>query len=288
MHAREAFRRAEEIRFADENRNALRLWDGFVGPRHRALRSDAETDERFRAQLRGILNSGRVVLEPVTRMRGDDDGEARSVEQIAIYNQGLPADDLRFDGETVVACTRRPVIETVIVYEPESGTIEVAGSVKKERERIARAFAEIKLGVPIPGERLARRHFDLTPLLDPRHVLATDPADRIARVALTMLTLSSWDNGLTQRFEIPFDQEASSLHAELAAAYGRDNPLLSSLRPICARIDVRFQPQAGQRQGKKISMVLGAPNRCNVRGKTEQERLLLEKYLRAWNLLRGG
>lgn len=218
VHSREAFRRAEEIRYADENRNALRLWDGFVGPRHRVLRSDAETDERFRGQLRAILNSGRVVLEPLTRMRGDGGGEARAVEQIAIYNQGLPADDLRFDGETVVAFTRRPVIETVIVYEPASGTIEVTGTVKKARERIASAFAEIKLGVPIPGERLPRRHFELTPLLAPGHVLATDPADRIARVALTMLTLSSWDNGLTQRFEIPFEQEASSLHAELAAA----------------------------------------------------------------------
>ena len=287
VHAPDAFRRAEEIRYADENRNALRLWDGFVGPRHRPLRSDAGTDERFRAQLREILKSGRVVLEPLTRMRGEGDRKARPVEQIAIYNQGLPADDLRFDGETVVAFTHRPVIETVIVYEPESGTIEVIGSVKKLRERIARVFADIKLGVPIPGERLPRRHFELTPLLDPGHALATDPADRIARVGLTMLTLASWYDGLTHRFEIPFEEGASSLHAELAAAYGADNPLLSSLRPICARIDIRFQPLADQRRGKKISMVLSTPNRCNVRGKTEQERLLLEKYLRAWGLLRG-
>ena len=62
---------------------------------------------------------------------------------------------------------RRPVLETVIVYEPDSGTIEVIGSVKKLRERLAKAFAETKLGVPIPGETLPMRRFDLTPLLDP-------------------------------------------------------------------------------------------------------------------------
>jgi hypothetical protein len=283
----DAFRRAEEIRYADENREAQRLWDGFAGPRLRDVRTDPQTDQRFCQQLREILRSGRIFLEPLTRMRGRADEPVRLIQQIAIYNEGLPSDDLRFDGERIVPFTRRPVIETVIVYEPDSGTIEVVGSVKKLRERLAKAFAETKLGVGIPAERLPLRRFDLTPLLDPRHVLAFDPGDGIARVKLTMLMLSNWDNGLTQRFEIPFEDNETTLHEAVAAQFGSRNPLLSSLRPVCARIDVRFQPQPGQRRGKKVSVTITGANKCNLRGKTAQERLILDRYLRDWGIYRG-
>ena len=287
VQSREAFRRAEEIRYADENREAQRLWDGFVGPRLRDVNNDAQTDERFCQQLRGILRCGRVSLEPLTRMRGHADEPSSLVEQIAIYNEGLPSDDLRFEGERVVPFTRRPIIETVIVYERDSGTIEVIGSVKNLRERLAKAFAETKLGVAIPAERLPRRRFDLTPLLDPQHVIAVDPGDGIARVKLTMLMLSNWDNGFTQRFEIPFEDNETTLHEALSAQYGARNPLLSSLRPVCARIDVRFQPLAGQRQGKRVSVTITGANKCNVRGKTMEERLVLNRYLRDWGIYRG-
>lgn len=287
LQSRDAFRRAEEIRYADENRDAQRLWDGFVGPRLHEVRSDPGSDERFREQLLGILNSGRIFLEPLTRMRVSADEREYVVEQIAIYNEGLPRDDLQFAGERIMAFTHRPVIETVIVYEPDSGTIEIIGSIKKLRERLAKAFAETKLGVAIPAERLPRRRFDLTPLLDPRHVLAFDPGDGIASVKLTMLMLSNWDNGLTQRFEIPFEDNETTLHQALAAQYGPRNPLLSSMRPVCARIDVRFQPLAGKRVGKRVSVTIVGVNKCNLRGKTAQERLILDRYLRDWAIYRG-
>jgi hypothetical protein len=287
VQSREAFRRAEEIRYADENREAQRLWDGFVGPRLRDVNTGPQSDERFRQQLRDILKCGRVFLEPLMRMRGHADEPARLIQQIAIYNEGLPSDDLRFDGDRIEPFTRRPVIETVIIYEPDSGTIEVIGSIKKLRERLAKAFAETKLGVAIPAERLPRRRFDLTPLLDPQHVLAVDPSDGIARVKLTMLMLSNWDNGLTQQFQIPFEDNETTLHEALAAQYGTQNPLLSSLRPVCARIDVRFQPLPGQRTGKKVSVTITSANKCNLRGKTAQERLILDRYLRDWGIYRG-
>lgn len=288
VQSRDAFRRAEEIRYAEENREAQRLWDGFVGPRLMDVRSDPETDERFRGQLRDILECGRVSLAPLMRMRGHAGEPTRLIQQIAIYNEGLPSDDLRFEGDDhVVPFTRRPVIETVLVYEPDSGTIEIIGSVKKLRERLAKAFAETKLGVAIPGARLPRRRFDLTPLLDPGHVLTFDPNDGVARVKLTMVMLSNLDNSLTHRFEIPIEGNEMKLHEAVAAQYGPRNPLLSSLQPIGARIEVRFQPLPGQRIGKKVSVIFSAANKCSLRGKTAQERLILDQYLRDWGLYRG-
>jgi hypothetical protein len=117
--------------------------------------------------------------------------------------------------------------------------------------------------------------------------LVVDPGDGIARVKLTMPMLSNWDNGLTQRFEIPFEDNETPLHEALAAQYGTRNPLLLSLRPVCARIDVRFQPLPGQRTGKKVSMTITSANKCNLRGKDAQERLILDRYLRDWGIYRG-
>ena len=51
VQSRDAFRQAEEIRYADENQNAQRLWDGFVGPRLLELKNDAKIIEQFRRAL---------------------------------------------------------------------------------------------------------------------------------------------------------------------------------------------------------------------------------------------
>ena len=58
--------------------------------------------------------------------------------------------------------------------------------------------------------------------------------------------------------------------------------------PWMARIEVQFEPEPDRKRGKKINMVLCLPTRCNLRGKTEKERLLLNRYLKAWGLLRGA
>ena len=54
------------------------------------------------------------------------------------------------------------------------------------------------------------------------------------------------------------------------------------------RIEVQFEPEAGRKRGKKINIILCAPKKCNLRGKTEKERLLLNRYLKAWGILRGA
>ena len=54
-----------------------------------------------------------------------------------------------------------------------------------------------------------------------------------------------------------------------------------------ARIEIQFEPENGRKSGKKINVILCAPKRCNLRGKTEKERLLLNRYPKAWGLLRG-
>ncbi len=287
VQSREAFRQAEEIRYAEENQNAQRLWDGFVGPLMVEVKADKALVAEFRSEIGQLLGAGRVYVETFGRIRRRKGEPDRGIKQITIYSEDVPEDEVVFsDGGGVSNQARKPVRETAIIYEPESGTIEVVGRVCKIRENIAALFARILLGVEISGERLPPRRIDLMPLLYTER-LAHDEADGIARVKMTMLALSTFDGRLNQRFETPFS-DPETLHVALANEYGHRSPLTMQARPWMARIEVQLEPELGRKSGKKINIGLCVPNKCSLRGKTENERLLLNKYLRRWGLLRGA
>jgi hypothetical protein len=286
LQSKDAFRQAEEIRYADENQNAQRMWDGFIGPKLADMKTDEVALGGFRAKLLEILQVERVVIEHFGRARRREGETARDIAQITIYSEDVPVDELVIIATGVENRARNPVRETAIVYEPHSGTIEVIGRVKTIRESVARLFAEMLLGTALTGERLARRRVDFSPLLSTEN-LPVRPQDGIARAKLTMLMLSTLDGKLNQRFEVPF-KEARSLHYALASQYGSRNPLNANLRPWMAKIEIEFEPPIRGRRGKKINVNLGYPNKCSLRGKTAKERLVLNRYLPAWGLLRGA
>ena len=286
VQSRDAFRQAEEIRYVDENQNAQRLWDGFLGPRMLELKNDPQIVEQFKEALRGLLGAGRVHIEIFGRVRSRSGEPDREIKQITVYSEDIPVDEVVFTAIGVKNQARKPVRETAIIYEPGSGTIEVVGRIKALREQVASLFAEKLLGVDLSGERLPPRRVDLSPLLNPI-TFPVEPQDGIARVKLTRLVVTGLDRSLTQWFEVPFSDD-DTLHEVLDDKYGTENPLRDQSRPWMARIQVQFEPEPGRKRGKMITVVLGLPTRCNLRGKTEKERLLLNRYLKAWGLLRGA
>lgn len=282
----DAFRQAEEIRFADENQDAQKLWDAFVGPVHAPLKTSENDMATFRAAIAEALDLDRLHIDRFERIRQSEGEPDRSVVQLTIYSEDVPKDDLVLIGNGVVNRPRKQVRETAIVYEAASGTIEVMGKQKATRQQVAFIFAKTLLEAEISGERLPPRRFDLTSLLD-RHVFPTRPEDRIAKVKVTKLTLSSSDNRLTQQFQVPFKDD-KDLYGVLEEHYGDDSPLNGDLYPWSARIEVEFEPSTQRKRGKKISIDLCAPHKCSLRGKTAHERSVLSYHLRAWGLQRGN
>jgi hypothetical protein len=137
VQSRDAFRQAEEIRYADENQNAQRLWDGFVGPRLLELKNDPQVIEQFKEALRGLLGAGRVHVEFFDRVRSRSGEPDREITQITVYSEDIPVDEVVFTAVGVKNQARKPVRETAITYEASSGTIEVVGRVKARREQFA-------------------------------------------------------------------------------------------------------------------------------------------------------
>lgn len=282
LQSEDAFRHAEEIRYADENQNAMRMWTAFVGPASKQLKVDEANRELLAKTFRQTFGVERVCIDVIERLqRGSVDG--RTSLQLTVYSEDEPVDDLEFVGPALRNRSRRPVRETAIVYEADTGIIEVVSRNKDLRLTIATLFAQQCLGAELSGETLPLLSIDLAPLVEP-HAFPTRTEDGIAKVKLTMLTLSSSDQRLTQQFAVKFSDPAI-LQDVLRDHYGSDgSPLEGDLYPWRARIEVQFEPEQGRKRGKKLSLELTRPNRCSLRGKTERERMILDRYLRDWGL----
>lgn len=279
-----SFRKAEEIRHADENREARRGWNGFVGPPGKSMMEDDGAVDAFKQALLPLLMKGRVKVYCFPRTREGANGDA-DVAQVTIYSHDVPVDDLVLDEDDVRHQPRKPVIETTIVYDGSTGAVEVAGKAKKARRKIAEAFVKHLLGSALPGPYLPSRRFNLTKLPELR--LPHDVEDGIAKVKLTMLAVSTLDGALTATFQIPFDSPETLLQVT-DAEFGPANPLRAGWRVWRARIEVLFEPEDDQKYGKKINLELTHPSGCNIRGKTRRERVLLNKYLPAWGIETSG
>ncbi|WP_291856628.1 hypothetical protein [Bradyrhizobium sp.] len=285
LRSPEAFRQAEEIRFAEQNQNSVRLWDGFIGPRRREVSASKDSETAFKEQLRAVLGIEKISIETFRRLRQRGDMADRLVTQLTVYSEGPPVDELEFADDFLRNRSRRPVRETAIIYEADSGTIEIISQHRETRRTIAFQFAKTLLDAELSGETLPPLRLDLSPLMD-EHPFPTDPADRIQNVKHTMLTLSSSDQRLTQQFMIKF-KDPATLQEILYDHYAGRSPLEGDLYPWKARIEVLYEPTAGSKRGKKIFVDLTYPNKCNVRGKTDRERIILNKYLQKWGLRIG-
>ncbi|PIE06392.1 MAG: hypothetical protein CSA74_12745, partial [Rhodobacterales bacterium] len=53
-----------------------------------------------------------------------------------------------------------------------------------------------------------------------------------------------------------------------------------------ARFTIRFHPGPSGGRGKSLSLTVTMPHGCNLKDMTPQERLIGEKYLRLWGILK--
>ncbi len=51
---------------------------------------------------------------------------------------------------------------------------------------------------------------------------------------------------------------------------------------------IHFRTDKASRRGKMLRFTLSLPNGCNLKSKTERERLICEKYLPRWGLVKEG
>lgn len=280
----ESFRHAEDIRYADQYRYG-RNWSGYQVDAGISLATDQVSLDTFKAQLKSLFGLGdKVKLELFERTLVDDEGNDVDVVQVMVYQEGLPDSYLEFEGEDIVSRIRRPVSEHAITYAPDTGVIEVVAARRERRDSIAKAFTEDLLKQKVGAESVPLRRYDLTPLLQDQP-LDWDAEDGIESVQVVMMKLKDLASDGRIQLDVPAKREIG-FHEYAHEHFGGHNPLTSgTFTPTQAQLSIRFHPENGSNRHKVLPVKITMPNGCDLRSRTERERLIGEKYLKRWGLL---
>jgi hypothetical protein len=70
-----------------------------------------------------------------------------------------------------------------------------------------------------------------------------------------------------------------------AERFAFSNPLLGGWTATQARLSIRFQPERGSTRSRVLPVTITLPQGCDLKERTERERLIGEKYLSRWRLV---
>lgn len=299
LNENDRFRLAEEVRYNDEQRRK-RSWSGFVVDKDCAVRRDSISVAAFTAAIRGYFETPNVHIDIFDRHRVTLDGEDCELVQVAIYREGRPEDMLRFDANSKLARRIvRPVLEAALTYEAATGVIEVVANTRDARLELAHFTAEHLLGIDFEEKPVELREYDLSVLLKPFD-FPTDPADGIESVTvkelrfmdsgdpkerITLEAMSGADRSIWEmaRHRIGLDIGGHGAAEHLPVILGEAPEWLITR----ARFTIKFRPEPKRGRGKSLTLTVTMPHGCDLKDMTPRERLVGEKYLRRWGILKG-
>jgi hypothetical protein len=290
------FRKAEEVRYNDERRRG-RSWSGFEVEKDCAVRRDSISVAAFTKAIRDRFETPHVHVDVFDRHRVILDDQECDLVQVAVYREGRPEDMLGFDANSTLS--RRivkPVFEAALTYEAATGVIEVVAKTREDRIDLTRFMARDLLGITLGEDQtLPLREYDLSMLLRPFD-FPTDPADGIASVTVKELRLMDLGDA-KERITLESMSGAERTIWQMAEhrigldigggahvfGHAGDVPEWVVTR---ARFTIKFHPGPSGGRGKSLALTVTMPHGCNLRDMTPQERLIGEKYLRLWGILK--
>jgi hypothetical protein len=285
------FARAEETRHADWFAQTARSWSGYAGPKERWPETSGGRLNRFTSRLEKAFQSfdgsgSSIAIEPFERAATSISRHGRGrVFQLAIYLEALPQVLTEFTERRLVRRGTRPAREVVLTYAPETGVIDVVAQAGgRYRDEVAKAFAEELFPTNAELEPVKLREYNLSVLRGPCDFW-TATEDGIESVRLTMVRLTV--GGSSARIILDLGKDPNStLHEAAREWFGSTDPFAWAATITKARLAIQFHPRGRQRRGRCLHVDLTYPNGCNLRERSEQERLIGEKYLRIWRLVR--
>jgi hypothetical protein len=278
-----SFRRAEEIRYTDERRHG-RMWSGYAGPKQVEPDISPGGLDAFRTKALKLVGSLGAYCEIYRRTRPNFGGRDSELYQLTLYYDDLPDTYLEFEEQRLVRRHRRPVVEASVTYEPATGVIEVVSSGGKFRDELARTFADTILAQAIGTVRIALRRFDLTRLLRPFD-FPFDVVDGIESVKVVSLRLQRI--GAEERrliLECP-RRAANSIWNQASEELKQGDLEAAGYVATQAKLSIRFLPGPDSPRGKTLPVTITVPNGCDLKGRTERERVIGGKYLKRWGLM---
>lgn len=280
------FRRAEDVRFTDANRKS-KIWDGFKLPPNLNLVDDDAAIERLRSELKTRFRSRNVEFDIFERRRKTATGEEIDLVQLTVYREGPLEEQLEFEEGVLGRRPHRPVYEAAMTYEPTSGCLEVVVQHAEDRASFGSLCSEHLFAHPV-GEKLPLRRFDLSGLMKP-HAFPTAPSDRIEAVSVDLLRLMPMDT-VSERLVLQKvgRQKKGNIWDMARLRFGENNPLDGGWLATQAKITIKFHREPGMGRGRTLPVTITMLHGCDLRERTERERLIAGKYMEQWGLLRSA
>jgi hypothetical protein len=283
-HDPAAFRQAEEARYSDAHRRG-RMWSGYVAKPKLTVARVGEPMEKFKSEIRNKLQTENVYVDIFDRTRSGSEGEIYELIQATIYRDGRVDDVLEFVEGQLSRRPMRQVIEASLTYEPSTGVIEVVASKQEVREGLVELFGRTLLGCRSSSKRLKLKQYDLASLARP-HDFPTDPEDNIERVSVSLLRLMPFASP-GARLTLECDREGPNSVWQMAADQFRlFDPLRGGWIITKAKLLVRFRPAEDARKGKVLPLTITMPHGCDLKERTTAERIIGDKYLKRWGVLK--
>jgi len=285
-HEPEAFLRAESICYADGGRDNRRIYSGFhINPGLKPATDEVSSHAFEEAISKLVGNDRKVKLDRFERERTDAKGQKALLCHYTIYYEALPETTKVFtDADNIEPVAFKPAREAALVFDALNGLIEVLCDIKEIRIEIARAFVACILRSEQEAESIALREYDLDRLLRPQS-FPTDPEDCIESVKVATLKLRDTDINNRMQFSLATD-EKRSIYDYCRDRFGAFDPTCHGSFASMASITIRKQPLAGRKKGKALHLKLTYPNGCDLSGRPEVERNMIDKYLAKWELVR--
>jgi len=278
------FLQVEDCWYTDTRRQG-RMWEAFMGPEDLDVSTDSEDLSSFKNKLMDLFRAmGHIKVDVYERTRPEREGNEVGIIQIMVYREDLPSTRLAFEREKLVSKIVRPVKEVALTYEPKKGDIEIIAEGQEHRKAIVKIFSETLLHTPIVGEKIPLKQYDIQSLLKQR-TLSFDSVDGIESVKVTMLKISHPNSNNNITLDVSAKEERSIY--ELSKEYfGDNNPLKSGFRLNQVRISIKFMPGHESRRGKVLHVKIREPNGCDLKSKSQKEKLIGDKYLDRWKLVK--
>ncbi len=299
LQAPRLFEQAEDAYFVDLNRSRSG-YDAFESST--ACRALSATDvgelesarQRLAAGCKEALGrEGQLQVECFERYHAVDAHEHHQIQSNAatilhwrIFSEGSWRAVWRLLDNEVQRDRLRPVDEFQLLYDVQSGLIEVYADRKEDRLALARVFMQTVLGMPTDDmNAVPKRRYRVESLLKAPGEFKVDAQDDIVDVAVTMLKFR--DDGHARNYETYYSHPDSSTRLlERIRNKGKYNAIDRRAAVISGSLCVKYRENTGKH--RRLHITFGYPNRCTLKASSNLERTLMEKYLPRWNLIEGS
>jgi hypothetical protein len=178
----------------------------------------------------------------------------------------------------------------VFIFEPADGALEIiAKGGKQVKLPLRRAFCKSVLDVTVEDTDPIRASYELDHLLGPSFAFTTEPDDKISQVRLRRVkVVPNFDDPVLEGCELRLKEKSSLADFRVAvskfcSAFGLT---LSQLHVVQVGIQIEFLSD-GHRKGKTMTFNVGYPDTCDLKSKPDEVRVVGERCIRRWGILRA-